>query len=143
MKHIEVIIETPKMSFVKRKDDGSIDYISPFPCPFNYGSVPNTTSGDGDRMDAVVLGKKLSRGTKVTVPVVATVHFVDKGEQDQKLICSNDDSDFLYGLSTKDERTVRRFFTFYAFAKGMLNRIRGKNGDTKFLGIAYEPKNKE
>ena len=73
---LRVIIETPKMSFIKRKDDGSIDYISPFPCPFNYGSVPGSIADDGDRSDAIVLGKRLKQGSLIEeIPIVGVVRF--------------------------------------------------------------------
>jgi inorganic pyrophosphatase len=59
---LDVVIEVPLGSFIKRRDDGRVDFVSPVPCPFNYGSVPDTLSGDGDRVDAVVLGPRLPRG---------------------------------------------------------------------------------
>jgi inorganic pyrophosphatase len=37
---VEVVIEVPRGSFLKRRSTGHIDFISPLPCPFNYGSVP-------------------------------------------------------------------------------------------------------
>ena len=37
---VEVVIEVPRGSFLKRGSTGHIDFISPLPCPFNYGSVP-------------------------------------------------------------------------------------------------------
>jgi hypothetical protein len=33
---LDVVIEVPRGSFVKRGSSGSIDFISPLPCPFNY-----------------------------------------------------------------------------------------------------------
>ncbi len=122
---IEVLIETPKFSCIKYKDDGSVDYISPFFCPFNYGSIPNTQSGDGDRADAVVLGKRIKAGSKVMVPVIGGVFFTDNGEDDPKIICSDRPATEFQKL------TVMGFFVFYAFAKGILNRLRGKKGVTK------------
>ena len=38
---IEVVIEIPRGSFLKRGSTGHIDFVSPLPCPFNYGSVPS------------------------------------------------------------------------------------------------------
>ena len=40
---VEVIIEIPKGSFIKRGSTGQVDFVSPLPCPFNYGSVPTTS----------------------------------------------------------------------------------------------------
>lgn len=123
---IEVIIETPKMSLIKYKDDGSIDYISPVPCPFNYGSVPNTISGDGDRIDAIILGKKLKGGTHKISKVRGVIEFYDKGEYDPKYVCSDNEI-------TKGEKiTLLVFFRFFSLVKIVLNKLRGKNGRTAF-----------
>ena len=63
----EVVIEIPCGSFLKRGWDGSVDFISPFPCPFNYGSIPDYIGCEGDFLDAVVLGPRLTRGKIVSV----------------------------------------------------------------------------
>ena len=55
---IEVVIEIPKWSFLKRGTSGKVDFVSPFPCPFNYGSVPRYIGLEGDLLDAVVLGPR-------------------------------------------------------------------------------------
>src|SRR6185295_18906867 len=112
------MVEVPRGSFIKRRDDGSVDFVSPVPCPFNYGSVPDTRSGDGDRLDAVVLGPRVARGARVRVKVVACVRFTDAGQDDPKLICSQGP------LSRVDRARVTLFFAFYARAKGLLNRLR-------------------
>ena len=45
---LDVVIEVPQWSFVKRKGDGRIDYIAPLPSPFGgYGSVPYIPAEDG------------------------------------------------------------------------------------------------
>src|SRR3569833_1909335 len=72
---IEVIIDVPLGGFVNRTDDGAIDFVSPAPCPFNYGSVPDTISGDGVWLVAVVLGLRLACGLLVLVFVVVWVCF--------------------------------------------------------------------
>ena len=131
---LEVVIEVPRLGFIKRKDDGSVDFISPLPCPFNYGSVPGTRSGDGDREDAVVLGPRLPRGTKVRVPVLARVQFIDAGLPDPKWICGTGP------LANADRSAVRSFFTFYARAKRVLYSLRGRAApDTRYAGIEDKP----
>lgn len=126
---LEVVIETPRFSFTKYKDDGSVDYMSPIPCPFNYGSVPGTVSGDGDRLDAIVLGKRLKGGTHIKVPIIGRVIFFDKGEEDPKYICSENPMTFGQKI------TIKLFFFFFSFAKQVLNKLRGKKGLTKYNGI--------
>jgi inorganic pyrophosphatase len=126
---LEVVIEVPRGGFIKRKDSGGIDYVSPIPCPFNYGSVPDTRSGDGDRLDALVLGPALPRGARVHVRVVALVQFVDAGEDDPKYVCADHEP------SLPEIALVAGFFRLYAVLKGGLNRLRGKRGATRFDGL--------
>lgn len=126
-----VLVEVPRGGFVKRRADGTVDYVSPLPCPFDYGCVPDRMGGDGDPLDAVLLGGRRRRGDRVSAEVRATVRFLDAGEVDDKLVCS----------PTPPTRTqrwlVEGFFRAYAVAKGVLNRVRGKAGRTAFLG--WEP----
>ena len=42
-----IYIETPKGSFVKRNEQQRIDFVSPLPCPFNYGHIKGEVGGDG------------------------------------------------------------------------------------------------
>ena len=62
---VEVVIEVPRGSFLKRGSTGRVDFISPLPCPFNYGSVPGYIGLDGDLLDALVLGPRLSLGARI------------------------------------------------------------------------------
>ncbi len=128
-KQLEVVIEVPLGGFIKRRDDGSIDFISPAPCPFNYGSVPDTRSGDGDRLDAVVLGPRLPRGSHVTQAVVACVRFIDAGDEDPKWICS------AHPMTWREQALIAAFFMLYARAKTVLNALRRKPGATRYGGI--------
>lgn len=126
---LEVVIEVPRGGFIKRTDSGAIDYVSPIPCPFNYGSVPDTRSGDGDRLDAVVLGPSLAQGSRVRRRVVAVVTFLDAGEEDPKYVCC----DATPGRG--ELLLVSSFFRLYAGLKGGLNLLRGKRGATRFGGL--------
>lgn len=64
---VEVEIEIPRGSFLKRGSTHHIDFISPLPCPYNYGSVPQLLGLEGDLLDALVLGPRLLRGTRIRV----------------------------------------------------------------------------
>src|SRR5262245_9442975 len=83
----EVVVDSPRFSHVKRHDDGSIDFVSPLPCPFNYGSVQGTRAEDGERVDALVLGPRLPARTALALPVLAVVRFIDAGQRDPKWVC--------------------------------------------------------
>ncbi len=66
----------------------TIDYLG---YPANYGFVPQTllskeSGGDGDPLDAIILGKVNPRGTVVSCKVIGILRLTDQGEQDDKLI---------------------------------------------------------
>ena len=121
---VEVVIEIPRGSFLKRGWDESVDFISPIPCPFNYGAIQDYIGGDGDLLDAVVLGPRLSRGIKVSVFAYGAIGLTDRGMYDDKLICST------RPLGTWQKHLVIIFFHVYALCKRMLNFYRGRSGYT-------------
>jgi inorganic pyrophosphatase len=127
---VRVRIEVPRGGLVKRRSDGRIDYVSPLPCPFNYGSLPGTRAPDGDPIDAVLLGPRRAEGDEVEASVIAVVRFVDAGADDPKLVCAAG------APSPRDLRLVAAFFRFYAVAKAALNRARGIEGRTAYDGLA-------
>jgi inorganic pyrophosphatase len=119
---VDVVIEIPRGSFLKRGSTGRIDFISPFPCPFNYGSVPDYLGQEGDLLDALVLGPRLPLGARVRVRARGAVILRDRGMVDDKLVCS------AHPLTTEERRFVLRFFHFYAKCKGLLNIFRRRPG---------------
>ena len=125
---LSVVIQVPAWGFVKRDTAGSVDFISPLPCPFNYGEVPGTVAADGDSLDAVVLGARLSRGALVEAVVVGAIDFWDAGQADPKLICG------AKPLTTTQRALVMRWFSGYALAKRLLNWRRNKTGLTTARG---------
>jgi len=119
---LDVVIEIPRGSFLKRGSAGQVDFISPLPCPFNYGSVPQFLGLEGDLLDAVVLGPRLPRGTRVRVKAWGAVELTDRGMTDHKLICSH------RPLRPEQRRNLLRFFRLYARCKGLLNVWRRRPG---------------
>jgi inorganic pyrophosphatase len=119
---VEVVIEIPRGSFIKRGSTGHVDFISPLPCPYNYGSVPAFVGLEGDLLDALVLGPRLRAGSVLRVKAWGAVTLVDRGMADDKLVCS-------HALPSDAERQgVLRFFRFYAKCKGLLNVWRQRPG---------------
>jgi inorganic pyrophosphatase len=119
---LDVVVEIPRGSFLKRGSTGEIDFISPLPCPFNYGSVPQYLGLEGDLLDAVVLGPRLPVGSRVRVKAWGAVTLTDHGMSDDKLICSS------RPLTPEQRRRMLRFFRFYAKCKGVLNFWRRRPG---------------
>ena len=64
---VDVVIEIARGSFLKRGSAGHIDFVSPLPCPYNYGSVPTYIGLEGDLLDAIVLGPRLALGTELRI----------------------------------------------------------------------------
>jgi inorganic pyrophosphatase len=119
---VDVVIEVPRGSFLKRGSTGHVDFVSPLPCPYNYGSVPAYIGLEGDLLDAIVLGPRLPFGAEVRVTAWGAVTVVDRGMADDKLICS------ATPLTSAERKALLRFFGFYAVCKGLLNLWRGRSG---------------
>lgn len=129
MRAVNVLVEVPKGSFVKREAGLGVEYVSPIPCPFNYGCIPGELAEDGDPADAIVLGPRLAGGAQVATTAWLRVRFIDDGANDDKLIC---------GAAPPTQRElarVERFFAVYAVARTALNRLRGR-GAARSLGVA-------
>ena len=125
---VEVILEIPRGSFLKRDSRGRIEYLSPFPCPFNYGSIACSVGPDGDPLDAVVLGGRLRRGMRLRIPAVGAVRMTDHGEPDHKLICS------ARPVGKRLRARILLFFRFYAKCKGLINFCHGRLGKNRCMG---------
>ena len=119
---LEVVIEVPRGSFLKRGSTGRVDFVSPLPCPFNYGSVPAYIGLEGDLLDALVLGPRLPLGARVRVKAWGAVTLTDRGMSDDKLVCSAS------AITASQRRHVLRFFRLYARCKGVLNVLRRRPG---------------
>lgn len=122
-----VRIEVPRFGFVKR-EGARIEYVSPLPCPFNYGCVPDRPAPDGDPLDALVLGPRLPIGAEVDVPIHAVVRFRDAGVDDDKVVCGR-------APTAADLRQIAAFFRIYAVARRWMNRARGLAGETRYVGV--------
>ena len=125
---VKVVIEIPKWSFLKRGSTGNVDFISPFPCPFNYGSVPGLLGGEGDLLDAVVLGRRLARGSQIEVYAFCAIGLSERFMRDDKLICSHQP------ITPAQLQSVLLFFKLYASCKGLWNWYRGRPGESRCEG---------
>ena len=122
---VDVIIEVPRGSFLKRGSTGRVDFVSPLPCPYNYGSIPTHIGLEGDLLDALVLGPRLPAGTRVRVKAWGAITLTDRGMSDDKVVCG------VSAPTPSQRRNLLRFFRLYARCKGLLNvwrRRPGRNG---------------
>lgn len=131
---VDAVIEHPRLAMIKRRSDGRVDFISPLPCPYNYGSLPGRLAGDGDPVDAVVLGPRLPAGARVRRRVVAVIDFVDDGADDPKVILSTASA-----LTVGERRGLWAFFWGYSSFKRALARLRGSRRETRVRGLWTPP----
>lgn len=125
---VEVVIEISRGSFLKRGSTGQVDFVSPVPCPYNYGSIHQYIGGEGDFLDAVVLGPSLPVGSKVRVNAYGAVGFSERSKYEDKLICA------MEPINSNDRRNILLFFRLYVFLKSFLNAIRGHGGQSQCKG---------
>lgn len=131
---VRVLIELPRGGIIKRDAKGAVDFVSPLPCPYNYGCVPDRPSTDGAPLDALVLGPRLRRGTALDIPIRGIVRFFDGGDFDPKLVCSE------APLTGSQRRGVVLFFTMYAAFKRWLQARRRGRGSTRYDGFVAWPR---
>lgn len=126
---VEVEVEAPVGSFVKRDPSGAIGMISPLPLPWNYGHVVGEMGGDGDPLDAIVPGARRAPGSRATLRVYGVVDFEDAGRTDLKLVCG------ATGVGTR--AAVAAFFAIYPWVKRAVYAVGGAEGPTRAHGIAW------
>jgi inorganic pyrophosphatase len=110
-----VVIETPKWSFTKYRHIGGgfeKDLFSPLPSLFNYGYIEGTLASDGMPEDAIVLGGRISQGTRADVKRLGDVKFIDDGKKDDKAITSAGKA-----VSPIDRMMIHVFFISYMVFK--------------------------
>jgi len=91
---IFVYIEISKNSNVKYEFNKELNSLvcdrilsAPFIFPFNYGFIPNTLSGDGDPLDAIVyMEEELIPGTYIKCKIIGCLETTDEKGDDKKLI---------------------------------------------------------
>lgn len=126
---VTVTIEIPRGSFRKVGSTGRLDFLSPLPCPFNYGSIRERVGLEGDLLDAVLLGPRLPAGSVVVAFACGAVRFQDRGLYDDKLICAPAPLDACGADGAR--RLALACFRVYGVAKGLLNLWRGRPGHTR------------
>ena len=89
-----VFIEIAKNTNIKYEYDHDLNAIicdrilyTPFAFPFNYGFIPNTLSGDGDPLDAIVyMDESLIPGSYIKCRIIGCLETIDEKGEDSKLI---------------------------------------------------------
>jgi len=92
---VNVVVEVPKGSSNKYELDMKLGLLrldrvlfSPLRFPADYGVIPGTRSGDGDALDALVLGANPSLpGTLLEAKPIGLFRMTDSGKGDHKVLC--------------------------------------------------------
>lgn len=95
--------------------------------PFYYGCFPQTYAGDKDPLDVILLSNKKRKILDiVNVQPIAVIKTVDKGEQDDKVVCIASDE-----VITKLDKLEKK-------AKKFLKTYKGKKADTTIDEKEYD-----
>ena len=124
-----ILIETSRGSFVKRNEHGQIDYVSPVPSPFHYGSLIGLDGGDGDPMDALWFGDT-PNDIQVIGIVIGVVRFRDKGSVDDKWILTDGRP-----LTRVELFALQHFFRGYATLKNLLEFVTSCAMNSQLIAI--------
>lgn len=89
-----VYVEIAKNSNIKYEFDPNLNTIicdrilyTPFLFPFNYGFIPQTLSGDGDPLDALIyMEQELIPGSYIKCRIIGCLETSDEKGEDAKLI---------------------------------------------------------
>lgn len=152
---VNVVVEIPAGTTAKYEVDhdtglmvleqknGAPRYVNYLPYPGNYGLVPRTVvpkelGGDGDPLDALVLGPAVPRGTVVKAWPIGVLMLKDHGEEDSKILFAAVDSPFAGVKNIKDLQAkfpgvtdiIQTWFTSY---KGL-----DKNGKSPMSSDGFQ-----
>lgn len=126
---ILVQIEISKNSNVKYEFDKKLNSLicdrilsGPFVFPFNYGSIPNTLSGDGDPIDAIVyMDEPLVPGSFIKCRIIGCLETADEKGEDAKIILvpmkkvnpNTSEIESVYDLPKKFIEKITYFYQHY------------------------------
>lgn len=158
MQKFDVLIEVQQGSKQKYEIDHvsgrlRLDFIlsGDWAWPYHYGEILNTLGGDGDALDAVVIsGQGLLPGAIVPCRAVGIMKVIDKGQQDDKIICLPDAERELAGikdiedLGEEFQKKTLAFLTELANQKQKIMKVDaflGKEAAEKAVNSARLDKN--
>jgi len=142
---VNVVIEIPTGTDAKwevEKESGQIAWeyrdgeprvVQYIGYPGNYGMVPRTLAGDGDTIDALVLGAPIARGEIVEARIIGVLEMIDEGEQDDKLIAVTTDSHF--GRVNNMEELDRHFRGVSTIIETWFENYKGSDFNVEIIGI--------
>ncbi|MEB3279905.1 MAG: inorganic diphosphatase [Lyngbya sp.] len=148
---VNVVVEIPAGTLAKwevSKPDGKLKWefregkprvVQYLGYPGNYGMIPRShlpkeLGGDGDPVDAIVLGAAVPRGSVVPVKLIGILKLLDSGEQDDKLLGVIKDSPFFEVNSIAD--LDKQFPGVTTILETWFSNYKGINGEMESKGFA-------
>ena len=145
---VNVVIEIPAGTTAKYMVDlksGMIEleqknglprYVQYLGYPCNYGNIPRSIllkskGGDGDAIDAIVLGPSVPTGSVVKGRAIGILSLVDTGEKDDKVIVVMENSPFA-GVRSLEELD-RRFPGVTTILQTWFTSYKGRDKDGKLM----------
>jgi len=145
---VNVVIEIPAGTTAKYMVDlksGMIEleqknglprYVQYLGYPCNYGNIPRSIllkskGGDGDAIDAIVLGPSVPTGSVVKGRAIGILSLVDTGEKDDKVVVVMENSPF--GTVRSIEELDRRFPGVTTILQTWFTSYKGRDKDGKLM----------
>jgi inorganic pyrophosphatase len=145
---VNVVIEIPAGTIGKYQVDiktGMIEleqknglprYVQYLGYPCNYGNVPRSVllkkkGGDGDAVDALVLGPSVPTGSVVRGRAIGMLSLLDTGEKDDKVVVVMENSPFASVRSI--EELDRRFPGVTTILQTWFTSYKGRDKDGKLM----------
>lgn len=126
----EILKRNGKLKIEKIDDEipRVIKYLS---YPFNYGIIPQTIltiedGGDGDALDVIILGNKISRGEIVEIKILGSINFIDSGDNDLKIIAIKAKNSIFKNINTLDDLSLE-YPGIIEIIKVWFNNYKGKD----------------
>lgn len=116
--------------------NGAPRYVQYLGYPCNYGNIPRSVllkskGGDGDAVDALVLGPAVPTGSVVRGRAIATLSLIDTGEKDDKVVVVMENSPFASVRSI--EELDRKFPGVTSILQTWMTSYKGRDKDGKLL----------
>lgn len=131
-----------KYEYSEKMDDFILDWVftGGFNFPFNYGYIPQTKGGDGDTLDAFVVGNfPINQGVVVECQAIGMIEVLDRGERDDKIIAVPlSDPEYskyneLTELPFKYEKLFKEFFAELGRQKDKTLELKGFHNSARAL----------
>jgi len=116
--------------------NGAPRYVQYLGYPCNYGNIPRSVllkakGGDGDAVDALVLGPSVPTGSVVRGRAIGTLSLIDTGEKDDKVVVVMENSPFASVRSI--EEMDRKFPGVTTILQTWMTSYKGRDKDGKLL----------